>query len=85
MTKRRKLFGWIGSVLLSLCAIPQVWYTLRTGDATGLSWGFLLMWYIGEINLLWYSLPFRSWPLMVNYMINIVCVTLLLIVKIGEL
>lgn len=44
-------YGWVGSILLALCAIPETIIAIRTGTCK-LSWVFLLMWFFGEIFVL---------------------------------
>lgn len=46
-----EILGWIGSFMLAFCGLPEVIRTIREGECT-LTWGFLLMWGIGEVCLL---------------------------------
>ncbi len=41
--------GWLSSLLLSACSLPQVIQILREGHAEGLSKGFLFMWAAGNL------------------------------------
>lgn len=65
--------GWIGAVMLALCGIPQAVLCWRLGNADALSWGFLTMWFGGEVLTLVYVLSFQSvsYPLLFNYSFNI--------------
>lgn len=73
--------GWIGSLLLAGCAIPEVYSAFRN-KTCGLTWGFLGLWYAGE----WFIavpvfLDIQEPFLMANYGINIVLITYLIVVK----
>ena len=72
--------GWIGSLLLSACGVPQAVQAVRQGHARGLSLGFLWMWGAGEVLTFAYILGFQvlSWPLVANYLVNTLMVGLLL-------
>lgn len=84
MVKVRQGFGWIGSLLFAFCAVPQVYVTWTTKMVDGLSFAFILMWFLGEvfstIYLLWddYINKTRHYPIYFNYLINGLCVTYLL-------
>ena len=75
--------GWIGGVLLALCAIPEVIKSIRT-KACNLSHGFLWLWYLGE----WFILipvlvQGMAGFLVFNYMLNIVLISVLMYYKYG--
>lgn len=76
-----ELLGWIGSVLLALCALPQAVQTIKTRSAGDLSWTFLLMWGVGDLLLLIYTFPFGKMSLTLNYGLNAVLVGLIVLVK----
>ena len=69
--------GWIGSIMLGICAYPQLMHTIRTKDASGLSWGFLALWGFGEIFTLIYVIPELNYPLICNYTLNCVIISVL--------
>ena len=85
-SKLTELIGYAGSLLLGLCALPEVYISLTTGT-TGLSWSFLLMWYFGEILLMIYTIiknkQVKLLPLIGNYGLNIVFISIILWVKLG--
>lgn len=66
-----ELIGWIGSIAFAICAAPQAWESYKTGKSDGITWGFLLLWLIGEIFTLIYVWPKILWPLIFNYLGNI--------------
>jgi uncharacterized protein with PQ loop repeat len=41
--------GWVGSILFSVCGLPQSIKTWKDGNADGLDMNFLLLWTGGEI------------------------------------
>jgi len=78
--------GYIGATLLALCALPEVYITVTTGE-TALSWAFLLMWFVGEVTALIYIIGKMKevdlLPLLFNYGVNTICLMILLWYKIG--
>lgn len=65
--------GWTGSILFALCGLPQAIKSVREKNSRGLSWGFLGMWFTGEILTLIYILPKLDLPLIFNYCFNLFC------------
>lgn len=65
------LLGWVGSVLLAFCGLPQAVHSWRTGRSDGVTWGLLVMWGLGEVLTLAYVLPKMEMPLVFNYTANI--------------
>lgn len=74
--------GWIGSILLAFCGLPQAIESYKTKSSTGLTWGFILMWLIGEICTLAYVAPKMDLPLLFNYSANILFLSIILWYKI---
>lgn len=73
-----EVIGWLGSILFSMCAVPQVWQCYRQKHADGLSWTFLLMWLTGEVLTAVYVWPTQQYPLLANYFFNGVCLLVIL-------
>lgn len=70
--------GWIGSICLAICALPQVIHTAQTKETQGLSKLFLLLWLVGEIAAIIYQhLKNGFTPLHFNYIFNIVLISIL--------
>lgn len=68
-----EIVGWLGSGLLAACSLPEAYLSWRRGHSRGLSWTFLLAWYLGEIFTLGYVVfETFSWPLILNYTLNII-------------
>ena len=79
-----EFIGWVGAILFSLCAVPQGYQAYRTRSVGDLSWGFLLMWFFGELLTLIYVVQGAEslqWPLITNYIINMIMVFYLLYAK----
>ncbi len=74
-----EFIGWLGSVLLAFCGLPQALDSIKNGNSNGITWGFLSMWLVGEICTLIYIIPKNSLPLIINYSFNILF--LLIIIK----
>jgi uncharacterized protein with PQ loop repeat len=73
--------GWIGSLLLAFCGLPQALKCYREKHANGLDWGFLGAWFIGEVMTFAYVLPKMDLPLMANYSANILFLCVILYYK----
>lgn len=67
-----ELVGWVGSLLLAFCGLPQALDSWRKGSSSGVTWGLLLMWGFGEVLTLAYVFPKMELPLIFNYTANIV-------------
>lgn len=74
--------GWIGSILLAFCGLPQAWESYKTKSSAGLTWGFLIMWGVGEMFTIVYIIPKWHWPLIFNYTANIIFVSIIVYYKI---
>ena len=79
--------GYLGGLLLALCALPQLFLCYRTKSAKGLSWGLLTMWYLGEVLTLSYIIMKHGFdlPLTLNYVCNILILTVIIHYKIKEI
>ena len=74
--------GWIGAACLALCALPQAVIFWQSELFMGLDLIFLLFWYAGEWFMLVYSaIVCPKLPLVVNYLFNIICITVILFYK----
>ena len=74
--------GWLGSILLAFCGLPQALESIKTKSSEGLTWGFILMWFIGEIMTFVYILPKMDLPLLFNYTANIIFLAIIIYYKI---
>lgn len=62
--------GWIGCIFLAICGIPEAKAAIQT-KRTGLTGGLLFMWFFGELFAMIYVAGLGSWPLLLNYGLNI--------------
>jgi uncharacterized protein with PQ loop repeat len=69
--------GWVGNIMLSIGVIPQLVRTWRTHDVSSFSWSFLLLWAIGVFMTFIYIMADNirdhkfQFPLLLNYLVNI--------------
>lgn len=79
-----ELSGWLGSILLALCAVPEVISAFITKKC-GLTWGFLLIWYIGEWLTFFPVMIYIKTPFLIfNYGLNILLITYLIYIKVRQ-
>lgn len=66
---KMEIFGWLSSLLFMICGIPQAYKTYKQGHAKGLSFTFIITWFLGEVFGLVYISKFNPypWPLFFNY------------------
>ena len=75
-----ELFGWIGCMAFSVCAVPQAYRSWKDGNSDGLDSVFLALWLVGEVSfiaavLLRFGLVL--W-LVGNYVANLVCLLVII-------
>lgn len=78
--------GYIGAFLLAICALPQAVMSWRQGHSRGLSHGFLLSWYVGELCMLSFVIETVGphGPLYYNYLLNAALLTIIVKYKYWE-
>ena len=74
--------GWIGSILLAFCGLPQAIESYKSKSSDGLTWSFLIMWFFGESLTFVYVFPKMDLPLMFNYSANIIFLIIIIYYKI---
>lgn len=78
-----ELIGWVGAILFALCGLPQAWMAWKNKNSDGLAWGFLLMWFGGEVLTFTYVMTKSDvLPLLVNYTLNFVFLLIILWYKV---
>jgi uncharacterized protein with PQ loop repeat len=77
-----EIFGWLGSVMLAFCGLPQAIESYKTKNSDGLTWGFLLMWLFGEVFTFVFIFPTMILPLVFNYTANLIFVGIIIYYKI---
>lgn len=78
-----EILGWLGSICLAICGIPQAWQSFKDKHSHGISWGFVLLWAFGEIFALAYVYDKLDLPLLLNYSTNILILAVILYYKIS--
>lgn len=76
-----EILGWLGSICLAICGIPQAWQSYKEKHSEGISWGFILLWTFGEIFALAYVYDKLDLPLLLNYATNILILAVILYYK----
>lgn len=70
--------GILGSILLAICSLPQVYQSVKTKSSEGISSMFLLLWGLGEALIIVYVLGTTRDPiLLVNYFFNFLFVAII--------
>jgi uncharacterized protein with PQ loop repeat len=77
-----EILGWLGSICLAICGLPQAWQSYKDKHSGGISWGFILLWTFGEIFALAYVYDKLDLPLVMNYATNILILGVILYYKI---
>lgn len=79
-----EIIGWLSSFFLGACGVPQAYFSWKRGKADDISWTFLIFWQAGEILGTIYVLSFTQipFPILVNYIINIIVISIILRYKI---
>ena len=74
-----ELFGFISTICLAFCGIPQAFKCAKTGRAEDLSSLFLWLWFVGECFLIPYAI-YLNWaiPVLINASINLIIVIIIL-------
>ncbi len=73
-----ELIGWVGGILLAICGVPQAYQSWKEGNSKGISWVFLWLWLAGEIMVLIYIFPKYLIPLILNYGLNIIVISIII-------
>lgn len=69
--------GYIGSICLAICSVPQAYMSYKQGHSRGISFGFLFLWTAGEIFTLLYIIPKADIPLLINYLSNLIFLSII--------
>jgi len=65
------MIGYIGAICLAVCGAPQAYKSYKDKHSDGISTGFLVLWTVGEVLTFLYILPKMDIPLLLNYVSNI--------------
>ena len=78
------MIGLIGSLFLTFCGVPELFRTLKDRKCH-VGWGFLLMWFFGEVLCFFYGFQLNEIPLIINYTFNLVIVGIMVYYKVIKL
>lgn len=76
-----EIMGWLGSICLAVCGIPQAIQSYKDKHSEGISNGFLILWSLGEIFALAYVYDKLDLPLLLNYATNIFILAVIIYYK----
>lgn len=76
--------GLIGNLLLTFCGVPELYRTIRD-KRCHLGWGFIIMWFFGEIFCVMYAFHLGEIPFMINYTFNLILASVLMYFKTKDL
>ena len=76
-----ELIGYIGSVFLTINAVPELIRTIND-QRCHIGWPMLVLWFIGEVFMTIYALSLGNMPLILNYVFNFIVVIIMLGYKI---
>ena len=77
------IIGYIGSIMLAVCGLPQAIESFKTKSSEGLTWGFILLWFFGELFTFAYIIPKMDLPLLINYSANIIFLIIIIYYKVN--
>ncbi len=80
----RQDLGYTSTVFLGLCSFPLFWGTIKEGHCKNISGWFIAAWFIGDITGIIYILPLNELPLLLNYGVNSIMATTMLVYKIRK-
>jgi uncharacterized protein with PQ loop repeat len=75
------LLAWIGSIAFIISAIPQTIKVYKEKHAKGLSWAFIFLWWLGDVTMTAYSMSIFNVPMVANYGIQTVLVSIIIYYK----
>ena len=77
-----KIIGWIGSICLAICGLPQAWDSFKKKNSDGITWGMIVLWTFGEMITMSYIVGEMDAPLLMNYAVNVFVTSTILYYKI---
>ena len=78
-----EVIGWIGGIFLSLCAVPEMLRAIKDKQCY-IGHGMLFLWGVGEICLFIYEFKTMAYARMINYLFNIICISILYYYKLRK-
>ena len=78
-----EVIGYIGSIFLTINAVPELVRTIQD-KRCHIGWPMLLLWFVGEIFMTTYAVMLWNIPLMMNYIFNFIVVVIMLLYKMRQ-
>ena len=76
--------GYISTFFLAICSFPLLMKTINDKHCKGVSGWFILCWWLGDATGLVYLYDTQQMPLLLNYGLNSIMATSMLIYKIRK-
>jgi uncharacterized protein with PQ loop repeat len=73
--------GWLGNLMLAVCAVPQAWASYKQGHSKGISSGMLLLWGVGTLLALPLQVDKGIIQAIVNYTFNLMMISIIVYYK----
>ena len=73
---KRAVWGWIAAFCFMFSGLPAAITTVQT-QSIAVPLGTLILWTIGEFCALIYIVPKRDYPLIVNYVFNLILLAII--------
>lgn len=72
-----ELIGYIGSIFLTINAVPELIRTIND-QRCHIGWPMLVLWFVGEVFMTIYAFALKNPPLILNYVFNFIIVVIML-------
>jgi uncharacterized protein with PQ loop repeat len=78
------LCGLVGATAFAISGVPQMIKSIKDGHAYGVAWGMIILWLIGEVAMIAYTLMkyTNDYILLGNYLINFMVISVIAFYKI---
>ena len=74
--------GFISTFLLTVCSFQLLWRTFRDGHCKAIPGWFIITWWLGDVTGIIYVVPSQDVPLILNYGLNFIAASTMLVYKI---
>jgi hypothetical protein len=78
------IIGMIGGIFLAFCGLPEMIRTLKD-KYCHIGWGFISIWFTGEILTFIYGMQIKQFPLLFNCGFNIIIISVMLFFKLKNI
>lgn len=73
--------GWLGNLLLAVCAVPQAWASFKQGHSDGITKEMLWLWGVGTLLALPLQVDKGIVQAVVNYNVNLFLISVIVYFK----